>query len=335
VSLLRQDPHKLGAAIAVGLLLVGLPFYASEYTVTTFVSVIYYGFLALSVGMLIGQGGMVSLTQTAFYGFAGYSIGLLGYERGLAFPLPDVLAICIVVLLALAFGLIAMRTHQLTFLMLTLALGQVSWAFAAQNTTLLHGWAGIRGIRPMTVFGIDFTDNANFYWGALALFTLALLLLWRIVHSPFGLALNGTRESPRRMAALGYPVYQIRVAAFVIAAVYAGVGGILGTYYAGIVTPTTMQLGQAIWVLLMVILGGATYFWGPVVGTVIAVSLRVLVSSATDRYNLVIGVIFVLVILFSPTGVLGLLDSIRKRRRTAGARPRNSLVAADAEQVEL
>ena len=114
------------------------------------------------------------------------------------------------------------------------------------------------------------------------------------------------------MAALGYPVYWIRVAAFLIAAVYAGVGGILATYNTGIITPTTIQLSRTIWVLLMVILGGATYFWGPVVGTIIAVWLDVLISQATERYNTVIGVIFVLTVLFLPGGVLSIADSLRK-----------------------
>ncbi len=119
------------------------------------------------------------------------------------------------------------------------------------------------------------------------------------------------------MAALGYPVYWIRLVAFLIAAVYAGVGGILATYNTGIITPTTLALGQTILVLLMVILGGSGYFWGPVVGTVVIVWLNVLVSQVTERYNLVIGVIFVLIVLFSPTGILGLVESLRKAENLA------------------
>lgn len=299
----------------VAILLILLPFYAGQYTITTFIRIMYFGFLALSMGFLIGQGGMVSLTQTAFFGITGYVIGLLGYERGLAFPFPDLISIGVVLLFALVIGLISMRAHKIVFLMITLSFGQICWAFALQNTTLLHGWAGIRGIRPFVILGINFNITANYYWAALGLFALGLFVMWRIVKSPFGLALNGIRESPRRMAALGYPVYWIRVAAFLIAAVYAGLGGILATYNTGIITPTTMAMSRTIWVLLMVILGGASYFWGPVLGTFLAVWLDVLVSGVTERYNTVIGVIFVLTILFSPTGVLGLLDSLRKNHR--------------------
>lgn len=295
--------------------LVLLPFYAGQYTITTFIRIIYFGFLSVSTGFLIGQGGMVSLTQAAFFGIAGYGIGLFGYERGLPFPLADLLSMGIVLVFATIFGLIANRTQGIVFLMITLAFGQVVFAFALQNTSLLHGWAGIRGIRPPVLFGIDFNDTGNFYWAALALFSLGEFILWRIVNSPFGLVLNGTRESSQRMAALGYPVYWIRVAAFLIAAVYAGLGGILATYNTGIITPTTMQLSRMIWVLLMVILGGASYFWGPIVGTVVAVWLDVLISQVTERYNTVIGIIFVLTVLFSPTGILGFLDSVRKQNK--------------------
>jgi branched-chain amino acid transport system permease protein len=302
-------------SVAILMALILLPLYASQYTITTFIRIIYFGFLAVSTGFLIGQGGMVSLTQAAFFGIAGYGIGLLGYERGVPFPLADILSIGIVLVFASIFGLIANRTHKIVFLMITLAFGQVVFAFALQNTTLLHGWAGIRGIRPSVTMGIDFNKTGNFYWAALALFALGQFVLWRIVHSPFGLALNGTRENSQRMAALGYPVYWIRVAAFLIAAVYAGLGGILATYNTGVITPTTMQLSRTIWVLLMVILGGANYFWGPIVGTVAAVWLDVLVSQVTERYNTVIGIIFVLTVLFSPTGILGILDTVRKGNR--------------------
>ena len=130
----------LGAAMVLALVL--LPLYAGQYTITTFIRIIYFGFLSVSTGFLIGQGGMVSLTQAAFFGIAGYGVGLLGYEHGIPFPLADILAIGVVLVFALVFGLIANRTQKIVFLMITLAFGQVVFAFALQNTTLLHGWAG-------------------------------------------------------------------------------------------------------------------------------------------------------------------------------------------------
>lgn len=295
--------------------LVLMPFFASKYTITTLIRIIYFGFLAVSTGFLIGQVGLVSLAQAAFFGIAGYALGLIGYERGVPFPLADILAIVGVLGFAAVFGLIANRTKGIVFLMITLAFGQVVFAFALQNTTFLHGWAGIRGIRPPVVFGIDFQSTVNFYWAVLLIYIIALFVLMRIVKSPFGLILNGVRESSERMDALGYPTYWIKVAAFLIAAVYAGIGGLIATYNTGVITPTTMQLPRMIWILLMVILGGASYFWGPVVGAIVVVWLDVLISQVTERYNLVIGIIFVLTVLFAPNGILGYLDSLHRQNR--------------------
>jgi branched-chain amino acid transport system permease protein len=315
MKMLKLNPVKTILTVIAAIILILLPFYAGQYTVTTFIRIIYFGFLSLSMGFLIGQGGMVSLTQTAFFGLSGYIIGLFGVEQGIMFPWPDLMAIGAVLILALLFGMIAMRTHKIVFLMITLAFGQVCWAFAAQNTTILRGWSGIRGIRPFVIYGINFNQYQNFYWASLVLFALGIFVLWRISKSPFGLALNGIRENPRRMEAIGYPVYWIRVVAFMIAAVYAGLGGILAAYNTGIIMPTTIQLSRTIWILLTVILGGSSYFLGPVVGTIVAVWLDVLISQVTERYNLVVGIIFLLIVLFSPTGLLGLLDSVRKNKK--------------------
>ena len=301
--------------------LVALPAYGSQYTLTTFIRIVYFGFLALSVWLLLGQAGMISLVQTAFFGLTGYVIGLLGTERGIPFPIPELTGLVMVLLAAFVFGVVVMRTHGIVFLMLTLALGQICWSFVRQNTSLLHGWAGIRGIKPPSPFGLDLTQNANFYWMSLAFFGIGLLILWQLVNSPFGLALNGIRESPRRMSALGYPVFWLRVTAFVIAAVYAGVGGILAAWSSGIVTPTALQMSRTIWVLLVVILGGAQYFWGPVLGTVVAVWLDVLVSQITPRYNTVIGLVFLAVILVAPNGILGVLDRVGAGRPSREATP--------------
>jgi branched-chain amino acid transport system permease protein len=321
-----RDEGRKGGRLLAGILVVAaavlVPLYASQYTITTFVRIIYFGFLAMSVGLLIGQGGMISLTQTAFFGLAGYVVGLLGRERRLPFPIPELSAVAAVIVVATIFALMIMRTHRIVFLMITLALGQICWSFARQNTSLLHGWAGIRGIRPFPLAGIDFTQDSFFYWMSLALFLVGLFVMWRVVRSPFGLALKGIRENPLRMRALGYPVYWMRVMVFVIAALYAGIGGILAVYATGIVTPTTMQLSRTIWILLVVILGGANYFWGPVVGTVIAVWLDVIISQMTPRYNTVIGVIFVAVVLLTPNGIMGLLDRTRRALRAASARRR-------------
>ncbi len=312
-------PVRLTVAAAIVVWLVTLPLHGDAYTLTTYIRSIYFGFIALSVGLLLGQGGMISLAQTVFFGMSGYVIGLLGVERGHAFPIPELAGLGLVLLTAFIFALVLMRTHGLVFLMLSLALGQICWSFARQNTSLLHGWAGIRGIEAPAPFGLDLTQNSHFYWLSLGLFALALLAIWRLTQSPFGLAMNGIRDNPRRMSALGYPVFWQRVILFVIAALLAGIGGILAAWSSGIVTPSTLHLNRMIWILLIVILGGARYFWGPVLGTLIAVWLDVLISQMTPRYTTVIGVIFVLVIMIAPNGILGVLDQWLRRGKSRGA----------------
>jgi branched-chain amino acid transport system permease protein len=311
----RKIPVNVIVGVIIVLLLILLPFFAGPYTITTFKRVIYFGFLALSVRYLIGEGGMLSLTQTAFFGVAGYTVGLLGAERGVPFPWAQLIAMGVVLVFALVFGMVAVRTYKIVFLMITLAFGQIIWAFARQNTSLLHGWSGIHNIEPFTVLGIDFAKPNNYYWICLALFLIGIFVMWRLVKSPFGLALNGVRESPRRMTALGYPVYWIRLAAFMIAAVYAGIGGMLMTYANTMIAPDIIQMSITIWILLTVILGGVDYFWGPVVGVTVVVWLDVFISSMTDRYNSVIGVIFLVIVLFSPNGILGFFDQARKKER--------------------
>lgn len=123
------------------------------------------------------------------------------------------------------------------------------------------------------------------------------------------------------MSALGYPVFRLRVTVFIIAALYAGVGGILAAWSSGIVTPTAMQMSRTIWILLIVILGGAQYFWGPVLGTVVAVWFDVLISQLTSRYNSVIGLVFLAVILVAPNGILGVLERLGVGRQSPVASP--------------
>jgi len=315
-GLLADRRVRAGLVIVSLAVLAVFPLIVDTYWVTTMIRVFYFGLLAASIGFLIGQGGMTSLAQTAFFGMTGYVIGLFVTERGWPVGWTLLLALGMVAVVALLFGMVAMRTRDMVFLMITLAFGQICWAFAQQNTTLLHGWSGIRGIRPPALFGLDLTQTTNFYWVALVIFLAAVLLLRRIVKSPFGLALNGIRESPRRMAALGYPVYWIRVAAFVIAALYAGLGGMIATYSIGSITPTSLALSRTIWVLLMVILGGASYFWGPYIGAALAIWLDVIISDHTERYNTIIGIIFVLVVLFAPQGVLGAAETLKSKIRT-------------------
>lgn len=306
------------AGIGFGL---AAPWVLSAYGLTTLITILYYGLLAFSLGFLMRNVGMISLCQTAFFGLSGYMVGIFGVNMGWPFPWPPLLGLVVACLTGLLFGCIALRTFAISFLMITLAIGQLCWALAQQWISVFGGFNGIQGIRPPVIFGLDCSDPTVFYYFLFLVFLLVVLGLRLLVDSPFGLALRGIKESPDRMAALGYSVFRLRLAAFVLAAMTAAFGGIFSVYFTGVITPSVLSLERAIWTLLIVILGGANYFWGPLFGTICVVVLDVVISSLTERYSSVIGVIFLVIVLFATDkGLVKLLELFPAGRRAFARR---------------
>ncbi|MDR1613226.1 MAG: branched-chain amino acid ABC transporter permease [Planctomycetota bacterium] len=301
------------------------PYVLSTYGLTTLVSILYYGLMAFSLGFLVRNVGLISMAQTSFFGLAGYMVGIFGVKMGLPFPIPPLIGIVIAIASGLVFGMIALRTYAISFLMITLAIGQLCWSLAQQWIAVFGGFNGIQGIRAPVIAGIDFSQPAVFYYTLFIVFVAAVYFLRRLVESPFGLALRGIKENPDRMAALGYSVFQLRQAAFVIAAGIAALGGVFSVYFTGVITPSVLSIDRAIWTLLIVILGGANYFWGPLFGTMCAVVLDVVISSLTPRYNTVIGAIFLLIVLYATDkGLFKVMDLVPKswrRKPDAGTDP--------------
>ncbi len=288
------------------------PLFLPAYGLTTLVRILFYGLLAFSLGFLVRNVGMISLLQTSFFGLAGYMVGIFGVNMGWAFPWPPIMGIIVALASALMFGLIALRTFDISFLMITLAGSQLCWALAHQWISVFGGFNGIQGIRAPEFF----TDPNVFYYTLLTFFVFSIGLLRLLVDSPFGLALRGVKESAERMAALGYSVFTLRLVAFVMAAFIASIGGIFNVYFAGVATPSVLSLERTIWVLLIVILGGSNYFWGPLFGTACVVILDVVISQMTERYNSVIGVIFLIIVLFAADkGLFKVLDFIPSRSK--------------------
>lgn len=313
------------AFVALIAVLISLPLWLPPYTLTTAIRILFYSLVGISLSFLAGQAGMVSLAQTAVFGFSGYVLAILSRHYGVPFPWPEIFGLVGAVLLALVFGLIASRTLGIYFLMITLALGQITWAVATQWVSMTEGFDGIQGVRAPEIAGISFQQSGNFYWLLLAVFLICFFGLRAITQSPFGLILRGIRENPRRMSALGYSVYWYRVAAFVIAGVLAALAGIAAAQFTGIVTPSSLGLDRTVWILLVVILGGVGSLTGTVIGVTIALLFEVVVSQYTDRYLTMMGLAFLLVVLFAPNGVVGWFDALRKRvqvvlqpRKTAG-----------------
>jgi branched-chain amino acid transport system permease protein len=280
----------------------------NEFYLNLASQILIYALLAVSVNLLLGYGGMVSLGHASFLGLSAYAATLF-LTWGLGQLASAILAILFSTLCGAIFGVLSLRASGIGFLMITLALGQIVWGIAYRANTLTNGDNGLSFPERPAPFGIDITGAPRFYWFTLIVFAVAMFFIWRLVRSPFGAALKGTRDQPRRMRMLGHNVWLIQWLAFVLASFWGSVAGLLYVYYNLYISPHAIALQQSAEVLLMAILGGASSFAGPVVGAVIITLVKNLASSYIDRWNTLLGLIFVVVILFMP---LGLVPGVRQ-----------------------
>lgn len=280
------------------------------------------GTIALSLSFLAGYGGMVSLAQMTVAGFAGYMVGIFGTAsggHGLGWPwwayLP--VAIAAPVAMAAAIGWIAVRTAGIYTIMITLAIAVAVYYLARQNYDIFNGFNGFAGLLPPDLFGVDWRSPLPFYFLALGVAAICYFAVVYVSRSTFGIALQAIRDNPRRMSAIGFAVRAHRVAAYAFAGLIAALGGILLVWFNGRISPETIGVGNAIDILVIAVLGGLGHPIGAFLGAILFVLLENFAIDLidADRFNTVIGLVFLLVILFSPDGILGLLGRLKLRRR--------------------
>jgi branched-chain amino acid transport system permease protein len=287
--------------------LLTIPLFASEFFVVQIgIQSLFLGIVALSLVFLAGYGGMLSLAQMALYGSAAYTLAIITVTYGLPWFVGVVAALVASTLLAAIFALVSVRTQGIYFLMITLAEAMLVFYYAEQDRILTNGHTGINGIRPPIVGPLVMADPTTFYYVTLVVAALVYLALRYIVRTPFGLSLQGIRDNARRMQSLGFDVYVHRVIAFTLAGLVAGIGGVLGTWYDGAISPGSIDLTRTINLLVIAVLGGLVYFEGAFVGALFFTLITNFASSFTDRFNTVIGLAFLLVALFFPGGIMGL-----------------------------
>ncbi|HEY5215727.1 MAG TPA: branched-chain amino acid ABC transporter permease [Pseudolabrys sp.] len=218
---------------------------------------------------------------------------------------------------AALFGLIALRASGLGFLMITLALSQVLWGLAYRWVSVTNGDNGMAGLsRPMP-FGISIESAASFYWFALIVTTVAFVLIAVFVSSSFGSSLKGTRDQSRRMAALGFNVWMIRWITFVYAGFWGGIAGMLYVYYNKYIHPTSLSITSSAEGLLGVIAGGSGTLLGPIVGSVLVTFLKNYASSYIDRWNMLLGFVFMFIVIVMPDGIVpGVLRLVARLKET-------------------
>ena len=282
------------------ILLAFVPLFAGEFYINLASQIFIFAIFAASINLLLGYGGLATLGHASYLGVAAYTSALLGLKLGLGHWIAAPAALLGTTLMACLFGLVALRATGLGFLMLTLALSQVLWGTAYRWVALTDGDNGLRGLsRP---FHLD--DAASFYYFALAATAASLWLMARFVGSPFGAALRGTRDQPRRMSALGHNVWLIRWVTFVYAGFWGAVSGLLFVYYHKYIHPISLSLTNSAEGLLAVIAGGSGTLGGPVVGAAIVMLLKNYVSAYIERWNTLLGLVFVLIVVFMPEGVV-------------------------------
>jgi branched-chain amino acid transport system permease protein len=287
------------------------------------------GLIALSLTFLAGYGGMVSLAQMTVAGIAGYMLAIFGTsgtaEISLGWPwwLAVVLAVAIAVACATFIGWLSVRTEGIYTIMITLAIGTAFYYLALQNYSVFNGFQGLQKVYPPRVLGIDWRSPVPFYYLALFWSLAGYLFVKYLVRAPFGVALQGIRDNPRRMNSLGFNVTAHRVAAYALAGLLAAIGGVLLVWYNGLITPGSVGTSWMINILIVSVLGGMRHPIGPFLGAIVFVLLQNFAIDLVDRerFNLVIGGVFLAIVLFSPDGLIGLWSSIRARLDRMRARP--------------
>jgi branched-chain amino acid transport system permease protein len=315
------------AAWAVALLLVIMPLIANGFfLIEIFGTTMILGIVTLSLMFLAGYGGMVSLMQLTIAGLAGYMTAVLGASGNANISLgwPWWLATPMALLLATAFGTIggalAVRTEGIYTIMITLAIASAFYYFTNQNWVVFNGHTGINSVVTPHFWGVDWRADVPFYYVILVVAVLCFGAVSYLSRAPFGLALQGVRDNPRRMAALGFNVNAHRVAAYAFASFLAALGGVLQVWNYHQISPGSVGVERAIDILIIAIVGGITRPIGPFIGALIFVLLRTftldfLVAIGLDgnRFRLLIGLGFLVIVLFSPDGIVGLWERWHRR----------------------
>jgi branched-chain amino acid transport system permease protein len=297
-----------------GMALLLVPLVAPPYQVILLLPAFAYGIALLGLNLLFGSTGLLSFGHALFVGLGAYTAAYLTGAGVLHLEAILIVAAAVAALVAVPVGLLCVRYVKIYFGMLTLAFGMLFYSFLYKFYALTGGDEGLRVLRPL-LLGRAFADLGKveflvgpFYYYALALLGLAALLMWRVVGSPFGLCLRAIRENPDKAAYVGVPVRRYRLGAFVIAAVFGAVGGVLLAVPTGLADPLLAYWTHSGNLVFMLLLGGFDHFLGPLVGALVFILLQDQVMSLTVYWRFVFGVILAVVVIFFPRGLLGLLD---------------------------
>jgi branched-chain amino acid transport system permease protein len=302
---IKQTPKVLSI---VFLLVVAftIPLWLGSYWTQTMTMGMTISLTAMSFILLTGYGGIVSFAQMSFYAMAAYVFALTTKDLQWPTYINIPLAIIGAVILSAIFGAIAIRSAGIFFMMMTIALSQLFSGLMLDWQSVTHGYSGFTGVAKPSIFGFSLMETNPRYYTTLVVLIICYLILLRIVNSPFGLSLQGMQGNTRRMKALGFNTDFRRFVAILISGLFAGIAGLLGIFSTSSVTPATGDLSANVMVLMAALIGGIWRLEGGILGGIIVIFLINFTKQFTSRYWLIIGVIFILIMIFLPNGLLGI-----------------------------
>src|SRR5438552_10362341 len=305
---------RLALAAAL-ILLATVPFWiGNSYYTNIAAQILLYAVFALGLNVLVGYAGLGSLGHAGLFGIAAYA-GALFINAGAGHLLAILGALGVTLVASAAFAVLALRGTGLGFVMITVALGQIVWGVAYRWISITNGDNGITITgRPMP-FGLSLASPRSFYWATLVVFLAALASMTVFVASTFGASVQGTRDQPQRMNALGYHVWMIRFLAFLFSGFWSGVAGLLYLYYNQFVSPQAVALTPSAEALLMVIGGGTATLPRPIAGAGLVVVMKNVASAYIERWDFVLGAIFVAIVVFMPEGLVPGVARLARRAR--------------------
>lgn len=309
---MRRRYLGYGFTVLLVAVLLVVPAWSQRYMVSLFTLTVVTALLAVSVNMLAGEVGLVSMGHAGISAGSAYAVAWAGREQmGPGSQL--LLAVAITLLVSAIYGLTAMRTNGLVFLMITLALGMVVYGLAFKWSRVTGGQSGLTGIRRPD----SLTDPYAFYYFCLGVLGVVLLLLAVVARSPLGLTFRGVRDSESRMGSLGYTAPAAKFAAMMISGVVAGTAGVLSVWNTQFMSPSAAAFEVSAMAVVIIIIGGVGAPAGPIIGAALVVGIEHWLSSYVERWPTLLGLLFIAVVILMPRGVAGVIWDNRSQARPA------------------
>jgi branched-chain amino acid transport system permease protein len=313
--------RNIAVAAVVLALLALLPSFADIYQTQLFTYGLVFAIAALGFNLLLGYSGLLSFGHSAYFGAGAYTVAFVVRDLGVhSIELSITAGVLGTILVAALFGFVCVRHTRIFFGILTLALSQVIWSLAFKFFWVTGGTDGIRvAYRQMTLLGglVEFSGSGSYqrfalayYYYVLGLFAVAALIMWVIVHSPFGKALQAIRDNEVRAAFVGIRVRRYRWVAFVISGAFTGLAGSLWVFLNGLTTPDILYWTFSGEIVFMTVLGGFRNFAGPIVGAVVFNYLKAYAVASSEYWQIVLGLVLVVLVLALPTGIVGTVSRL-------------------------